>query len=118
MHVRDVGADGEVDCDRDAMFVGGDENAEIRKLCVEDIAGEELAGRFPVTCADALGQFSDFVEVFAGFLRHAKLAGAEAGINVFGSVADQSDFKIVDEGGAMDGDEKMAKVFRYKDVGE
>ena len=39
-----------------------------------------------------------------GFAGHAELAGAEAGFDVFGGVAGECDFEIVDERGAVHGD--------------
>jgi hypothetical protein len=44
------------------------------------------------------------VDVLAGFAGHAELAGAEAGFYVFGSVAREGDFEVVDERGAVHGD--------------
>ncbi len=104
MHVRDVGADGQGNRDRDARFVSGDENAESSKLCVENAAREELAGRFAVAHADAIGELGDFVEILAGFLGHAEPASAEPGFDIFRSVAGESDFEIVNERGAVHGD--------------
>src|ERR1700730_8188705 len=89
--------------DRDAKLVGGGEDAGI---CVGDIdysVVEKLAGGFAVSQAGAHGDFCDLVEVFAGFRGHAEGSGTQTGFNVFGGVADESDFEIVDERGAVHG---------------
>jgi len=104
VHVGDVRADGEMDGDGDAVFIGGDEDAGIGMLYIEDAAREELAGGFAVADSNAVRNLGHFVDVLAGFCGHAELAFAEAGFDVFGSVAGESDFEIVDEGGAVHGD--------------
>ena len=63
-----------------------------------------MAGGFAVADVEARGEFRKFVDVLAGFAGHAELACAEAGFDVFGSVAGESDFEIVDERGAVHGD--------------
>src|SRR5580692_3207345 len=104
MHVGDVRADGEVNRDRDALFVSSDEDARIGIFYIEDAAGEELARCFAVADVEAGCEFRKFVDVLAGFAGHAELAFAKAGFDVFGSVAREGDFKIVDEGCAIHGD--------------
>ena len=106
MHVGDVGANGEMDGDGDAVLVSVDEDAGICVLELESAAGKELAGSFAVANANARGELGEFVEVAAGFLGHAKLTGAETGFDVFGGVAGERDFEIVDEGGAVHGDSR------------
>src|SRR3989454_11611858 len=87
MHVGNVGTDGEVDGHRNTVVVGRDEDAGIRMLDWNDAAREELAGGFAVADSSAIRKFGNFVDVLAGFLSHAELAFAEAGFDVFGSVA-------------------------------
>src|SRR6266478_4572793 len=65
------GADSEMDGDRDAEFVGGDQDAGV---CVRDVdhrVMEELAGGFAVPEAGAHGDFRDLVEILAGLRGHA-----------------------------------------------
>ena len=64
---------------------------------MEDAAAEELAGGFAVADMEARGELREFVDVLAGFAGHAELTRAEAGFDVFGSVASESDFKIVNK---------------------
>src|SRR5271155_2087698 len=104
MHVRNVRADGQMNGDRDTLLVSGNENAGGGVFCFDDTAGEELAGGFAVADVEARGEFRNFVDVFAGFGGHAELARAEASFDVFGRVASESDFEIVNECGAVHGD--------------
>src|ERR1700730_2237549 len=104
MHVGNVRADGEMDGDGNAAFVGVNEDAGLRVLDRDDAAREELPGGFAVADAGAVGKFGDFVDVLAGLRGHAEPAFAEAGFDVFRSVAGKSDFKVMDERGAIHGD--------------
>src|SRR5712692_1071944 len=115
VHVRNVRADGEMDGDGDAMLVSGDEDAGIRVLDIDDAAGKKLPSGFAVADADALGKFGEFVDVLAGFRGHAELAFADAGFDVFGSVAGEGDFEIVDERGAVHGDSGNEAAFHEVD---
>src|SRR5258708_634878 len=104
MHVGNVGADGEMDGDGDAEFVGGGQDAGV---CVGDIdyrVMEKLAGGFTIAEAGAHGDFCDLVKILAGFHSHAECSGAQTGFDVFGSVADEGDLEIVDEGRAVHGE--------------
>src|SRR5882762_1446123 len=104
VHVGDIGANGEMDGDGDAESVGSDQDAG---ACVGDIdygVMEELAGGFTIAEAGAHGDFCDLVQILTGFRGHAECAGAETGFDVFGSVADEGDFEVVDEGGAVHGE--------------
>src|ERR1700688_41735 len=115
MHVGDVRADGEMDGDGDAVFVGGYEDAGICVFDWDDAAREELAGGFAVADANAVRELGDFVDVLVGFRGHAELTCAEAGFNVFGGVAGDGDFEIVDEGGAVHGDAGDEAAFHQVD---
>src|SRR5207245_8029698 len=97
VHVGNVRADVAMNREGNAVVVSGHEDAGIRVFDFDDATGEELSGGFAVADADALRKLGDFVEVLAGFLGHAELACAEASFDVFGGVAHESDFKIVDE---------------------
>src|SRR6266446_329594 len=115
VHVRDVRADGEMDGDGNAVLVRGNENAGIRVLDIDNAAGEKLSSGFAVADANALGKFGEFVDVLAGFGGHAELAFADAGFDVFGSVAGEGDFEIVDERGAVHGDSGDEAAFHQID---
>src|SRR5712691_4960859 len=115
MHVRNVGSDGDVDGHRNTVVVGRDEDAGIRMLDWNDAAREELAGGFAVADSSAIRKFGNFVDVLAGFLSHAELAFAEAGFDVFGSVAGKRDFEIVNERGAIHGNPRNEAAFHQID---
>src|SRR6267154_970973 len=104
VHGGDVGADGQVNGDRDAQFVGGGQDAGVGVGDVDHSVVEELAGGFAVAEAGAHGDFGDLIQIFAGFGGHAEGAGTETGLDVFGSVAGQGDLEIVDQGGAVHGE--------------
>src|SRR5262249_47194966 len=103
MHVREVGADGEVNGDGNLALIGGEENAGGGVGRIEFARGEKFSGGFAVANAGVRGGVGNFVEESAGFAGHAECTGTEAGFDVFGSVAAESDFEIVDEGGAVHG---------------
>jgi len=111
MHVRNVRADGEMDGHGDLMLVGSYEDAGIRVFDFDDPAIKELPGGFTVADADAMRKFGEFVDVLAGFGGHAELAFAEARIDVFGGVAGEGDFEIVDERRAVHGDSETKPRF-------
>src|SRR2546429_409723 len=111
MHVRYVRANGQMNRNRDAVHVRGHENAGIRMLNFDDAAREKLPSGFAVADSNAVRKFGEFVDVLAGFLGHAELAFADAGFDVFGGVASQGDFKIVDEGGTIHGDSGNEAAF-------
>ena len=113
MHVRDVGADGQVNRHGDAALVRGDEDAGIGVFYFDNIAGEKLPGGFAITDSDAVRKLSDFIEMFSGFFGHAELAFAKAGLDVFGSVARERDFEIVDERRAVHGDSGNESAFHH-----
>src|SRR5437867_1701239 len=115
MHVGNVGSDGDVDGHRNTVVVGRDEDAGIRMLDRNDAAREELAGGFAVADSSAIRKFGNFVDVLARFLSHAELAFAEAGFDVFGSVAGKRDFEIVNEGGAIHGNPRNEAAFHQID---
>src|SRR5271163_4849252 len=104
MHVGNIGANGEMDRDGNALFVGGDEDAGVREFYVQDAAVEKLARCFAVAYVEARGEFRKFVDVLTCFASHAELACAEAGFDVFGSVAGECDFEIMNECSAVHGD--------------
>src|SRR5713226_6115854 len=62
VHVRNVRADGEMNGDGDAVFVGGDEDAGIGVLGFDHAAREKLPAGFAVADADALRKLGDLVE--------------------------------------------------------
>src|ERR1700674_1034632 len=115
MHVGNVRADGEMDRHGDAVFVSSHENAGISMFDFDDAAGEKLSGGFAVTDPNALGKFGKFVDVLAGFGGHAESPFADAGFDVFGSVAGQGDFKIVDHRRAVHGDSGDESAFHQID---
>src|SRR5229473_5869354 len=104
VHVRDVGADGEMNGDGDAEFVGSHEDAGPCEGDIDDSVVEELAGGFAIAEAGAHSDFCYLIQILAGFRGHAEGAGPESGFDLFGSVADEGDFKIVDERGAVHGE--------------
>ena len=104
VHVRRVCADSDVNGHGYSMPVGGGQDTEIREWGVAETAGKKLASSFAVADAEARGDFRDLVDVFAGFVGHAELTGAEASVDIFRSVADEGDFEIVDERGTVHGD--------------
>src|SRR5580704_375127 len=57
MHVWDVRANGKMNRDGDALFIGGNQNAGGDVLCVEDAAVEELACGFAVADVEASSEF-------------------------------------------------------------
>src|SRR5258706_12539521 len=103
VHVGNVRADGEMHGDGDAKFVGGGQDAGVSVGNVDYGVVEELAGGFAIPEAGAHGNFGDLVQIFAGFRGHPECAGAKTGFDVFGSVAGEGDFEIVDERGAVHG---------------
>src|SRR5947207_12370166 len=113
MHVRDVGADGQVNRHGDAALVRGDEDAGIGVFYFDNTAGEKLPGGFAITDSDAVRKLSDFIEMFSGFFGHAELAFAKAGLDVFGSVARERDFEIVDERSAVHGYSVNESAFHH-----
>src|SRR5580704_6643424 len=115
MHVRNVRADGEMNSDGYALFVGGDEDAGVRIFYLQDAAVEKLAGGFAVADVETGGEFRKFVDVLTGFAGHAELACAEAGFDVFGSIASESDFEIVNQRGAVHGDARDEAAFHQID---
>ena len=104
MHVWDVRADGEMNGDGDAVLVSGEKDARFGVFDGNDAAVQKLARGFAVADANALRELGEFVEVVAGLFRHAELARAQTGFDVFGRVPGQSDFEIMDERGAVHGD--------------
>src|SRR6266852_9622403 len=115
VHVRDIRADAEMNRYGNAVFVGSNEDAAICVLDIDDAAREKLSGSFAVADANALGKFGELVDVLAGFGGHAELAFADAGFDVFGSVAGEGDFEIVDERGAVHGDSGNEAAFHEVD---
>src|SRR5437879_6001452 len=103
VHVRNVRADGEMNCHGDAVLVGGDEDAGIRVLHFEDAARKKLPGSFAVADADAMRKFGNFVEIFSRLFGHAEVASAQGRLDVFGRVSGQRDFEVVDERGPVHG---------------
>src|SRR6266436_7483773 len=71
MHVRDVRADGEMNCHGNAVFVRGDQYAGIGMFNFDDAAGEKLSAGFAVTNANAMRELGDFVEILPCFFGHA-----------------------------------------------
>src|SRR5712692_7393701 len=106
VHVRNVRADGEMNRNGNAVLVGGNEDAGIRVLDFNGAAREKLPGGFAVADADAMRKFGEFVDVLAGFGGHAELAFAEASFDVFGGVAGERDFEIMNKRGAVHGDSR------------
>src|SRR6266478_6018915 len=104
VHVGNVCADSEMNGDGDAEFVGGGQDAGVCVGHIDHGVVEKLAGGFAVAEAGAHGDFCDLVQILTGFRGHAECAGTETGFDVFGSVADEGDFKVVDEGGAVHGE--------------
>src|SRR6267378_1487859 len=103
MHVRNVRTDGEMDRHGNAVLVRSHEDAAIGVFDFDDTAREKLSGGFAIADANAVGKFGEFVDVLARFSSHPELAFAETGLDVFGGVAGEGDFEIVDEGGAVHG---------------
>src|SRR5437870_13455059 len=97
MHVRDVRADGEMNCHGDAVLVGGDEDAGIRVLRFEDAARKKLPGSFAVADADAMRKFGNFVEIFSRLFGHAEVASVQGRLDVFGGVSGKRDFEVVNQ---------------------
>src|SRR6266436_9096150 len=104
VHVGNIRADGEMYGDGDTKFVSGGQHAGVGIGNIDHGVVEKLAGGFAVAETCAHGDFCDLVEILAGFRGHAECAGAETGFDVFGSVADEGDFEVVDEGGAVHGE--------------
>ena len=102
--MRDVGADGEVNRDRNAFLVRGNQNTQLRVSGLHNSTRKVLPGRFAISNADAVSEFGNFIDAGAGFFRHAELAVFEGGIHVFGGIAGDGEFEIVNEGGAVHGD--------------
>src|SRR5258708_12603111 len=95
MHVGNVGADGEMDGDGDAEFVGGGQDAGV---CVGDIdyrVMEKLAGGFTIAEAGAHGDFSALVKILAGFPSHAQSPPAQTPLPALAPLPDQGDLEIV-----------------------
>src|SRR5204863_6087427 len=57
----------------------------------------------------------DLVEIFSRFFGHAKLALAKSGFHIFGSVAGQRDFKIVNKRSAVHSDAGDETTFHQID---
>lgn len=115
MHVGNVRTDREMNGDGDALFVCRDEDAGVRIFYVQDAAVEKLARCFAVTDVEARSEFRKFVDVLASFAGHPELACAEAGFYVFGSIASESDFEIVNERGAVHGNTRDEAAFHQID---
>src|SRR4030088_1781506 len=98
-----------------AVFVRGNEDAEIRVFDVDDPARKILSGSFAVADSNAVGQLGNFVDILAGFGSHAELAFADSGFNVFGSISGERDFEIVDERRAIHGDSGNEAAFHQID---
>jgi len=81
----------------------------------DDAAREKLPGGFAVADSNAMRKFSEFVDVLAGFGGHAELAFTEACFDVFGGVAGQGDFEIVDERRSVHGDSGDEAAFHQID---
>src|SRR5260370_26271005 len=115
VHVRDIRGDAEMNGLGNGVVVGSNEDGAMRVVDIDDAAREKLAGSFAVADANALGKFGELVDVLAGFGGHAELAFADAGFDVFGSVAGEGDFEIVDERGAVHGDSGDEAAFHQID---
>src|SRR5437588_12787564 len=115
MHVRDVRADGQVNRHGDAAFVRHGKNAGIGVLHFDDATGEKLPRGFAVADADTVRKFRDVVEIFSCFFGHAELAFAKTSFHIFGSVASQRDFKIVNKRSAVHGDAGDETTFHQID---
>src|SRR5437667_6596638 len=118
MHVRDVRADGQVNRHGDAAFVRHGKNAGIGVLHFDDATGEKLPRGFAVADADTVRKFRDVVEIFSCFFGHAELAFAKTSFHIFGSVASQRDFKIVNKRSAVHGDSGDEPAFHQIDQNE
>ncbi len=115
VHVRDVRTDGEMDRHGNAVFVRSNEDAGTCVFVIDAAAREELPGSFTVADVDAVRKFGEFVDVLAGFGGHAELAFTDAGFDVFGGVAGQRDFEIMDERRAVHGDAGNEAAFHQID---
>src|SRR5947208_7627700 len=115
MYMRYVRADGQVNRHRDAVFVRHGEDAEIGVFHFNDAAGKKLSGSFAVTDAYSVRKFRDVVEIFSRFFGHAELAFAKTGFHIFGSVAGQRDFKIVNKRSAVHSDAGDETTFHQID---
>src|SRR6266404_1188540 len=104
VHVGNIRADGEMYGDGDTKFVSGGQHAGVGIGNIDHGVVEKLAGGFAVAETCAHGDFCDLVEILAGFRGHAECACAETGFDIFGSVARESDFEIVDERGTVHGE--------------
>src|SRR5438132_9004431 len=118
MHMRYVRADGQVNRHGDAMFVRSDKDAEIGVFHFNDAAGKKLSGSFAVPNSYAVRKFGGFVEIFSRFFGHAELAFAKTGFHIFGSVAGQRDFKIVNKRSAVHSDSGDEPAFHQIDQNE
>src|SRR5882672_6994398 len=90
--------------DGNFVLIGGEENAGCGVFWTEFARGEEFSGGFAVADAGVGGGAGNFVEKRASFAGHAECAGAEAGFDVFGRVAAERDFEIVNECGSVHGE--------------
>src|SRR5437870_3135681 len=100
VHVNDVGADGDVDCHGYAATESRGKDTvppEARLTGFREKASHRLADSEAVAVAGDDG----FVDDAPGLLRHVESPAAEDFRNIFGSPADQRDFEIVNQGGAV-----------------
>ena len=104
VHVRNIRADGEMHGDGDAEFVGGSQDAGACVGYIDHGVVEKLSGGLAVAKPCPHCHFRDLVQIFARFRGHAECTGSQTGFDIFGSVANQRDFEIVDEGGAVHGE--------------
>jgi hypothetical protein len=126
--VEDVGAEGEVDGEGNAVAAGLGEKGDLGKrggdgvvvcgllgpgpssrfagLRIKRLGGtaKKPSGSLTQTDLFALSKFGEFVQQRAGFFGEAEAAAGKLGFDVFRGAAGQGDFKVVDESGAGGGD--------------
>jgi len=104
MHLKDVGADAEMDSEGDAAAISGGQERNIEVTSADARVEEKFSCRFAEPDATAMSGDGGFVEIEPGFAGEAEAAAGELGLDVFRGAAGEADFEIVDEGSAGGGD--------------
>src|ERR1700733_1678285 len=99
--MRNIGSDSEMHRHRNFRAIGVCKDARFKMFGLQSRTGKKLARRFAEPDLAALRTKRSFVEENAGFLGHSEFAITKNSFHIFGSAADQSNFKVMDECGAV-----------------
>src|SRR5690348_10459034 len=83
MHVRNIGADGEMDGNRNRSFKCSEQNTLISVLCAKILPRQKFSGCLPQADASATSSSCHFIDEAPGLLGHAEFALAQYRFDIF-----------------------------------